>query len=117
MERHLTILGVLHIALGVLGLLVAAFVFFAIAGAGMLSGELAAIGITSTIGAVIAVFISILSLPALVAGAGLLARHSWARVLTLVISVFNLFNVPFGTVLGLYAFWVLMQRETVSLLR
>lgn len=117
MERHLTILGVLHLALGVLGLLIAAFVFFAIAGAGLLSGELAAIGITSTIGAIIGVFVSVLSLPALVAGAGLLARRSWARVLTLVISVFNLFNFPLGTALAVYAFWVLMQRESIAALR
>lgn len=114
MERHLTILGILHLALGVLGLLVAALVFFVLAGAGMLSGELAAIGITSTIGAIIGIVISALAIPALAAGAGLLARRSWARVLTLVISVFNLFNFPFGTALGMYAFWVLMQRESIE---
>jgi H+/Cl- antiporter ClcA len=46
------------------------------------------------------------------AGYGLLQRESWARVLTLVLSFLALFNVPFGTALGIYSLWVLFPAES-----
>lgn len=43
-----------------------------------------------------------------IAGWGLLNRESWARMLTIVLSFLALFNVPFGTALGIYGLWVLL---------
>ena len=45
----------------------------------------------------------------LVTGFGLLERQSWGRPLALVMAFIALFNVPFGTVLGIYTLWVLMS--------
>jgi hypothetical protein len=42
------------------------------------------------------------------AGWGLLQRESWARMLTLVLAFLALFNIPFGTALGIYTLWVLL---------
>jgi len=42
------------------------------------------------------------------AGWGLLRRERWARVLTLVLAFLALFNIPFGTALGIYTLWVLL---------
>lgn len=42
------------------------------------------------------------------AGWGLLQREPWARMLTVVLSFLALFNVPFGTALGIYSLWVLL---------
>jgi hypothetical protein len=42
------------------------------------------------------------------AGWGLLQRESWARMLTLVLAFLALFNIPFGTGLGIYTLWVLL---------
>jgi hypothetical protein len=42
------------------------------------------------------------------AGWGLLRRESWARMLTLVLAFLALFNIPFGTALGIYTLWVLL---------
>jgi hypothetical protein len=39
----------------------------------------------------------------------------WARVLGLVLAVINLFNIPFGTALGIYALWVLLNKDTERL--
>ncbi len=50
-----------------------------------------------------------LALPALIAGIGLLARKSWARVLGVIVSAFRLFAIPVGTLIGIYAIFVLMQ--------
>jgi hypothetical protein len=41
------------------------------------------------------------------AGWGVLQRESWARVLAIVLAVISLFNIPFGTALGIYTLWVL----------
>lgn len=42
------------------------------------------------------------------AGWGLLHREPWARVVTLVLSFISLFNIPFGTAIGVYTMWVLL---------
>jgi hypothetical protein len=46
------------------------------------------------------------------AGYGLLHRETWARTLTLVLSFLALFNLPFGTALGIYSLWVLFPAES-----
>jgi len=48
----------------------------------------------------------------LVAGWGLLKRRPWARMLAIVLSVFSLFEVPFGTALGIYTLWVLLPAQS-----
>jgi len=55
--------------------------------------------------------------PSIIAGVGLLHFKPWARVLAIILSVIHLFSVPFGTALGIYGLWVLLQRETESLFR
>ena len=41
-----------------------------------------------------------------------LRRHAgWARLTALAVAVLDLFLVPFGTVLSLYALWVLMHPD------
>jgi hypothetical protein len=47
----------------------------------------------------------------LIAGQGLLGRAPWARMLTIVLGCFSLFDVPFGTALGVYTLWVLLPAE------
>jgi hypothetical protein len=46
---------------------------------------------------------------------GLLKFQPWARVLTIVLCAINLLNVPFGTALGIYGLWVLLNSETEQL--
>ncbi|HTZ96116.1 MAG TPA: hypothetical protein VMB18_06950 [Terriglobales bacterium] len=43
-----------------------------------------------------------------VAGWGLLQRLPWARMLTIILAFLALFNIPFGTALGIYSLWVLL---------
>jgi hypothetical protein len=38
-----------------------------------------------------------------------LTRRSWARPLAIVVGILSLPNVPLGTIVGLYTFWVLSQ--------
>jgi hypothetical protein len=47
-----------------------------------------------------------------VAGWGLLQREPWARVIALVLGFISLFNVPFGTAVGVYTLWVLLPAQS-----
>ena len=54
MKSHITILGVIHIAMGCLGLIVALIVFLAVFGGGVISGDRQAIFVTSIVAVSIA---------------------------------------------------------------
>jgi len=57
---------------------------------------------------VIAILIAIKAGAGFAAGWGLLQREPWARIVTIIIAFLSLFNVPFGTALGIYSLWVLL---------
>ena len=46
------------------------------------------------------------------AGYGLLQREAWARILVLILGFLSLFNVPFGTALGVYTLLVLLPATS-----
>jgi hypothetical protein len=118
MDTHVKVVGALNVVLGAFGLLVAAALMLIFGGATWLVGAtgdadaVAAIPILGLTGAAISTFLLMLSLPGVVIGIGLLQRRSWARVAGIVISLLNLFNFPFGTMLGVYGLWVLFAKET-----
>lgn len=114
MDKHIAIVGYLFVAFGIIGIVGAVVLFIAIAGGGLISGEREAIAITATVASVLSALLLLLSLPALIGGIGLLRRANWARVLILVLSFVNLLNIPFGTILGIYAIWVLLSEQSVA---
>ena len=61
---------------------------------------------------VIAVFILAKAAVGFIAGWGLLQREPWARIIALVLSFISLFNVPFGTAIGVYTMWVLLPSQS-----
>ena len=115
MEKHLTVLGVLYIALSILGVLAAIIIFTAIVGGGILSGDSEAMAITAIVGPAIAFFLLIVSAPGFIGGIFLLKRRLWARILVLVLGFLNLIEIPIGTALGIYTIWVLLKNETIQL--
>jgi hypothetical protein len=115
MEKHVTLIAVLNIAFGFLGIFFAVFLFVAILGAGILSGEPEAMGITSIVGTAIAFFLVITSLPQIIGGFGLLKYKPWSRILILVVACLDLLWIPIGTLLGIYELWVLLNEDTVKL--
>ena len=72
--------------------------------------------IAMLIGLCIAGFLLILSAPALIGGWGLIKGKSWSRVLMIVISALHLLSFPFGTALGIYGLWVLLNEQSRQLL-
>lgn len=115
MDKHVTLLATFYVALSAVGLLAAAIVFTAVVGGGFLSGDEEAIFITSTVGTAVSSLVAVLSLPGLLAAYGLFKRRNWGRYLALVLGAMNVLNVPFGTALAVYTFWVLTQDDAISL--
>ncbi len=123
MKQHVTILGVLFIVFGALGLLGALIVLFLFGGAAAIAGVVAqnepdariAVPILGFVATALFLFISILSMPGIVAGIGIVKFKNWARILGLILSVIKLLNIPFGTALGVYGLWVLLSPETEEL--
>lgn len=115
MAQHVKVLGILHIAMGALSVLAGLGLlglFGGLAGLASWRGEdLLAVPILGGIGGLIFVVLTLLGLPGIIAGWGLLNFRPWARILTIILSAFDLFHMPFGTALGVYGFWVLLSRE------
>jgi hypothetical protein len=114
MEKHIPVVAWLHIVLGAIGIIVAIFLFFIIAGAGMISGDEIAIALTAMVAWFLGILISVLSIPGIIGGVYLLKRKEWARILLIVVAILDLLNFPFGTALGIYTLWVLMKDETIQ---
>jgi hypothetical protein len=114
-EKHVVMVGAIHIAFGALGLLAACIVFVSVVGGGLLSGDENAMAITSAVGTVVASFLVLTAIPGFIGGLGLLKFHPWARILVLIVSVVDLMNIPFGTIVGVYSIWILIQDETQAL--
>lgn len=115
MGSHVKVIAILAIVFGILEALLGIVLFFVIAGAGVVSGEGEAMFVTGTIALFVGGLLLILGVPSIVAGMGLLRHRNWARILMLVIAALTLLNFPFGTALGIYAFWVLMNDRTAPL--
>jgi hypothetical protein len=113
---HLHLLSILQRVWGAIGLLLGVSIL-------MLAASAVAIGWTSrgdevaaavTAGAFIVFAIALLAAGGANAWAGrALARHEPSgRLVVLVLAGLNLFVLPFGTALAIYAFWVLLHNET-----
>lgn len=122
MYTHVKVVAVLYIAIGALNLFAAALFAFAFGLAGSIVGmsgdpdaaiAMPIIGITGT---ALVVFLLLLSLPTIITGWGLLRRREWARIVGIVIAAILLFHFPFGTVIGVYGLWTLLNSETARLM-
>jgi len=113
MEGHITAVGALCIGLSIFAILVGVFIFVLLAGIGFAAQDGEASAILSTIGFVIGAFLTVISIPGIIGGIGLLHRREWARILVLIISALQLLNIPIGTAIGAYSIWVLVQPETI----
>ncbi len=123
METHVKVLAWFNLVLGGLGVVLAAVTFAggslvpaiiaAAAGeAGFVPASILQIIVTVVVGLVL-----VLSLPSLILGFGLYNLRPWAKILGIVLAAIHLFNVPVGTLISVYAFWVLLNPQTAELFR
>jgi len=118
-RRHVDFLAVLYLVWGGLFALVGVAGFALAAGAWAIAGHTGPIRPGSDLAAgLTAITLALLAALALLWGALHLAVGSWlrryrsaARLAAIALGVMNLVLLPFGTVLGAYAFWVLLTDE------
>jgi hypothetical protein len=117
MSRHIDLLGILHIIWGALGALLGVSVLLlaggavAIAAAGARGEPDVAAAFTAVVLTAAAIVLLVGGAASVWAGAGLRRHRASARIAALGLALLNLFLLPFGTALGIYAFWVLLGHE------
>jgi hypothetical protein len=116
MKKHVTVVGAIHIGFGILGLIGAIAVFFALNFAkGFVDNEEIPTLVLGFFSLSLPLLIGFMSTLGLVGGIGLLTYKSWARYLVIVVAALGCLNIPIGTLKGVYSLWVLLQDETVKL--
>lgn len=122
MQTHVKVLGVLYLVVSACFLVGALFLLLAMGSAAGIVGATAepedaaiAIPVLGIAGTALAAFLGLFALPGLAAGYGLLMLKPWARILGIVLSAISLINIPFGTLVGIYGLWVLLNKDTERL--
>jgi hypothetical protein len=121
MQTHVKVLAILHIVFGVLGVCIGLVAFAVLGGTAAMihldhDPDAALAGpMMGAIGGFVLILFLVLSLPGLIGGIGLLSYKPWARILTIVVSIVDLINIPFGTALGIYGLWVLFNDNGIRL--
>jgi hypothetical protein len=116
MKKHVTVVGAIQIGIGVLSLIGAVAVFFALRFAsGMTGDDETGQMVLRFLSASIPLLIVFMATLSLVGGIGLLAFKPWARYLVIVVSALGCLFIPIGTLSGVYAIWTLLQDDTVKL--
>jgi hypothetical protein len=117
MEKHVNVVAALHIGLSIFGIVIALIIGVVLGLVGGFIEDPVANKILPIIATVAIWVVIIFSIPGIIAGIGLFKRKEWARILTLILSVIKLMNIPIGTAVGAYSIWVLVQDETSALFK
>ena len=115
MNQHVTVVGILHIGLGILGVMAGVFLFILFGILTSVVHEHEAQFIFPLLATFLGGGFVVASSLGIIGGIGVLKYQEWARILVLVISAISLINIPVGTAVGAYSIWVLVQNETVRL--
>ncbi len=116
MKKHVTVVGAIHVGLGILGLIgaVGAFLVFTLL-LGAVGDEKEAKIIFTILRISVPILLGFMATLGLVGGIGLFSYQAWARYVVLVVAALSCLFIPIGTLSGVYAIWVLMQDDTVKL--
>jgi hypothetical protein len=118
MQSHVDFAGVLFIIWGLLTALVGvstlalgvsavALIASAARGGG---GQMAA-GVTAVVFTTLAIIAILWGVAHIVVGVPLRRRRPWSRLIALMLGSVDLLLLPYGTALGCYALWVLLNEE------
>ena len=111
MNTHVKVVGWLWIINGVLSILMLL--------AGLIIVNLNVSGsqdsLLASIGSVCFFLPGIIAYP--LAGYGLLKFKGWARILAIILAIFNLILFPIGTALGIYTLVIMFNKETEAIFR
>ena len=116
MRKHVSVVAVIQIAFGALGLIgaLALNLVFDFAGSFVHDDEVATM-VMNAMKLILPITIGFFSVLKLVGGIGLLCYKNWARYFVIVLAAIGCLNIPIGTLIGVYSLWVLLQDETIKL--
>jgi hypothetical protein len=117
MKKHVTAVAAIQIGFSTLWLIGAVVLYFVLtfARSQVSVEEEMAVKVLTLLSMILPVFIGVIALIGLIGGIGLLSYKQWGRIMTIIVSALGCFNIPIGTLIGVYSIWVLMQDETVKL--
>lgn len=118
MRPHVQLLGLLQLAWGGMGLLLAASLLLLAGGAAAIArtgGDTFTATFTALLFIVFAVALALGGWANAWAGRAIRQHRASGRTGALSLSVVNLFVLPFGTALAIYTFWVLLNNEARAL--
>jgi hypothetical protein len=119
MTTQLEFLGVLFIVWGLLTTLIGlstlalgigAVAIITSAGRGGASGQVAA-SVTAAIFMLLAIIAILWGAAHIIVGFPLRRRQPWARIMALILGSVDLLLLPYGTALGVYALWILLNER------
>lgn len=125
---HLKLVGIIHTAWNLLGILAAGgvllfWLFIAGAAGGVVGHEhgrdqgAAAAATMGVLGLIVASVIAVPAIPGFVGGVALLKGWRWSRPLLIVVSAVQILTlIPVSVLLGGYSLWVLWPDETADAL-
>jgi hypothetical protein len=100
------LVGVSTLALGV-----SAAALIRSAGRGGTGGEVAA-GVMAVLFTTLALIAILWGAAHVIVGIPLRRHRSWARMMALMLGAVDLLLLPYGTALGIYALWILLQEDS-----
>jgi len=115
MRPRVTVVGILHIGIGIIGLIGGAIVFLALGWASTYVADPDIDFLLPTLAVIIGGGIALLSAIEIIGGIGLLGYRNWARILVLILSAMQLINIPIGTAIGIYSIVILVHADTTPL--
>lgn len=116
MKKHVTAVAAIQIGFSTLWLIGAVVLYFVLMFArSQVESDEVATKVLTLLAMILPAFVGVIALIGLIGGIGLLSYKQWGRVMTIIVSALGCFNIPIGTLIGVYSIWVLMQDETVKL--
>ena len=119
MRSHVNLLGILQLTWGGMGLLLGASLLLLAVGAAAIArtpaGDPMTAGFTALLFVVFALALALGGWANVWAGRAIRQHRAPGRTGTLILSVMNLFVLPFGTALAIYALWVLLHNDARAL--
>ena len=118
MRSHVNLLGILQLVWGSMALLLAAALLLLALGAGAIAHRAMdpmTAGFTAVLFVLFAVVLAASGWANAWAGRAIRRHQTSGRIGALILAGLNLFVLPFGTALAIYAFWVLLHHESRAL--
>ncbi len=115
MKSHITAVGVIQIAFGILNILSGLFLILAFSFIESFIPDPEVLKILSFITIPLEILLCFFGVLMVTGAFGLLAYKKWGRILTLIMGALGMLNIPIGTLKGVYIIWTLVQQETLEL--